>query len=62
MCVRSAHFYSERRLVIRDYTSLDRAGCKASGITNMAVTQTSERDRMLLQFICAFSGHIHVFM
>lgn len=46
VCVRSAHFYSQHRLVIRDYTSLDRAGCKASGITNMAVTETSERDRM----------------
>lgn len=68
--VRSTHFYTEHRLVIQrkqEYrlTSLDGDGYKASGNTDMAVTETSGRDKCsvtVIGFIRAFSVHIHVFM
>lgn len=68
--VRSAHFYTERRSVIQRkqedrLTSLDGDGYKASGNTDMAVTETSGRDKCsvtIIKFIRAVSVHIHVFM
>lgn len=71
MSVRSSQFHAEHRgLVIQRIqgcrlTSLDKAECKISGITGMAVTVTSGRNEMSHYsqgFICAFSVHIHVFL